>query len=138
MISLPHLMFMRTIAHRSFLILLTAWLLVGNVGVAWSQATCLFTGVQKLSWASEKPLNNSRKSEIKRSPCFHYKHFHLKNSSAFVSKKLSISLLLPIPRAFLLTGSKPSFVCKKSGDFSGLVIPESQAVRRAHLQVYLI
>ncbi len=137
-ISLPFLLLMRTIAHRSFLILLTAWLLVSSVGVAWSQATCLFTGIQKLSWANEKPLNNSRKSEIKRSPCFHYKHFQLKNSSAFGVKKHSIYLLPPIEGAFLATVFKPSFVWNTNVDLTTLFIPVSQSVRRAHLQIYRI
>jgi hypothetical protein len=129
---------MRTIAHRSFLILLTAWLLVSSVGVAWSQATCLFTGIQKLSWANEKPLNNSRKSEIKRSPCFHYKHFQLKNSSAFGAKKHSIYLLPNIQRAYQTNEFKPSFVWNGNDDVSTSFIPVSQSVRRAHLQIYRI
>jgi hypothetical protein len=135
---MPFLLLMRTIAHRSFLILLTAWLLVSSVGVAWSQATCLFTGIQKLSWANEKPLNNSQKSEIKRSPCFHYKHFQLKNSSAFGAKKHSIYLLPHIQRACQTTEFKPSFVWNGNDDVSTLFIPVSQSVRRAHLQIYRI
>jgi hypothetical protein len=131
-------MIMRNIAHRCFLILLTAWLLVSSVGVAWSQATCLFTGIQKLSWANEKPLNNSRKSEIKRSPCFHYKHFQLKNSSAFGAKKHSICLLLHIQRTFLSTEIKPSFIWNTNVDLSTLYVPVSQSVRLAHLQIYRI
>ena len=131
-------MLMRNIAHRCFLILLTAWLLVSSVGVAWSQATCLFTGIQKLSWANEKPLNYSRKSEIKRSPCFHYKHFQLKNSPAFGAKKHSICLLPHIQRTFLSTEIKPSFIWNKNVDLSTLYVPVSQSVRRAHLQIYRI
>jgi hypothetical protein len=129
---------MRTIAHRSFLILLTAWLLVSSVGVAWSQATCLFTGIQKLSWANEKPLNNSWKSEIKRSPCFRYKHFQLKNSSAFRAKRHSICLLPHIQRTFLSKDIKPSFIWNTNVDLSTLYVPVSQSVRRAHLQIYRI
>jgi hypothetical protein len=131
-------MLMRNIANRCFLILLTAWLLVSSVGMAWSQATCLFTCIQKLSWANEKPLNNSRKSEIKRSPCFHFKHFQLKNSSAFGAKKHSICLLPHIQRAFLSTEIKPSFIWNKNVDLSTLYVPVSQSVRRAHLRIYRI
>jgi hypothetical protein len=129
---------MRAIAHRSFLILLTAWLLVSSVGVAWSQATCLFTGIQKHSWANEKPLKNSRKSEIKRSPCFHYKHFQLKHSSAFGAKKHSIYLLPHIQRDTLKTEFKSLFVWNGYDDVITFFIPLSQSVRRAHFQNYRI
>ena len=135
--SLPY--FMRTLTHRSILIFLTAWLLLSSIGVAWSQATCLFTGIQKLSWATEKPLNNSRKSEIKRTPCFHYKHFQLKNHSAFAFKKQAINLIAPGNINVFCAAPKPFFSFQEASKlYTSSSIAKSQAVRRAYLQVYRI
>ena len=130
---------MRTFTQRSLLIFLTVWLLLSTIGVAWSQATCLFTGIQKLSWANEKPLSNSGKAEIKRSPCFHYKHFQLKNQSAFASKKQAINLIA-LSKIFVFSATpKPFLVWLEAYNLKAFsFIPKSLAVRLAHLQVYRI
>jgi hypothetical protein len=131
--------FMRSLTQRSLLIFLTAWLLLSSIGVAWSQATCLFTGIQKLSWATEKPLNNSRKSEIKRTPCFHYKLFQLKNQSAFASKKQVINHIAPGKVYVFSAAPEPLFARQEEYNLNdSSFIVKSQAVRRAHLQVYRI
>jgi hypothetical protein len=130
---------MRSLTQRSLLIFLTAWLLLSSIGVAWSQATCLFTGIQKLSWATEKPLNNSRKSEIKRTPCFHYKHFQLKNQSAFASKKQVINHIAPGKVYVFSSAPEPLFAGQEACNLnSSSFFVKSQTVRRAHLQVYRI
>lgn len=131
--------FMRTLTQRSLLIFLTAWLLLSSIGVAWSQATCLFTGSQKLSWAKKNPLSNSGESEIKRSPCFHYKHFQLKNQSAFASKKQVINHITPGKVYVFSAVPEPLFVWQKACNLnSSSFFVKSQTVRRAHLQVYRI
>lgn len=130
---------MRTLTQRSLLIFLTAWLLLSSIGVAWSQATCLFTGIQKLSWAKKNPVSNSGKSEIKRSTCFHYKHFQLKNLTGFASKKQVINLIATGEFYAFSAAPKPWFSWQEEYNLNtSLFTVKSQAVRRAQLQVYRI
>lgn len=128
---------MRTFLQRSFLLMLVTWLLLSSIGVAWTQSTCLFTGIQKESWSVAKFSDPHKTTQIKRSTCFHYKHFQIKHQSAFAAKKqvslgndFSISELTDRPICFL---NSVSVIIPNSSP-----IPLSQTIRRAFLQIYQI
>ncbi len=129
---------MRVVLQRSFWFFMATWLLLSSVGVSWTQSTCLFTGVQKATLSMPKQVNHSDHAQLRRSTCFHFKHFQIKNQSAFSLKKqvLHSDRLAPISANF-------SFPTIQVALFSGtknnvLLVPISQSVRRAYLQVYRI
>lgn len=129
---------MRPFLQRSFLLFLATWLLLSSVGVAWTQSTCLFTGIQKESWSVKKLIDQNKTTQLKRSTCFHFKHFQIKHQSAFAAKKqaismdrcLSMSELLVRPIRFIT--SRSVFVTNSDP------IPIAQTIRRAYLQIYQI
>ncbi|MFM7019630.1 MAG: HYC_CC_PP family protein [Aquirufa sp.] len=136
---------MRNNLKKGFCLLLAAWLLVANVGFAWSQSTCLFTGIQKTSWqykancCGEKSTQNPiQKTTLSRSSCCHYQHFQVKHQASFASEKQAFAL------DSWITEPIASFDYPISS-FAGYVTvvtphPKSllPSVRRALLQTYRI
>jgi len=85
---------MRNNLNKGFCLLLAAWLLVANAGFAWSQSTCLFTGIQKTSWqykanccGKKTSQNPVQKTTFSRASCCHYQHFQVKHQASFVLEK---------------------------------------------------
>lgn len=133
---MPHSM--RTLVQRSFLLFFACWLLLSSIGVAWTQSTCLFTGIQQVSWTEKKSVKTFPETQIRRSTCFHFKHFQIKHQSAFASKKQFNQLDLPLD--VFIHGLDDAQVCLTRSvlSISPQRTPPVQSVRRAFLQVYLI
>lgn len=129
---------MQTILRRFFALSLTAWLLLSSVGFVSTQSTCLFTGISQSSWSISKPIDNSHQTEFKRSTCFQFKHFQVKQQLAFSMKKqLAYSAIIPLLTCPVTSNYKPvDLLIVKAIDNSISLL--GQSVRRAYLQVYLI
>ena len=136
---------MRNNLKKEFCLLFAAWLLVANVGFAWSQSTCLFTGIQKTSWqykanccgknSSQTPV---QKSTLSQASCCHYQHFQVKHQASYVLEKQAfvsdlwvkhtdVSFCFPIHSFsvdILLDKPQPKIL--------------QSSVRRAYLQIYRI
>ncbi|MEY2894469.1 MAG: hypothetical protein RIS42_188 [Bacteroidota bacterium] len=136
---------MRNNPIKGFCILLAAWLLVANVGFAWSQSTCLFTGIQKTSWqdkatcCGKKSIQNPfQKTTISRASCCQYQHFQVKQQASYVLEKQAFVSYLWVKHADVsLSFSFHSFTVDIP-----LYTPDKKiflpSVRRAYLQVYQI
>ncbi len=129
---------MRTFLNRSFLFLFVAWFLTANVGFSWTQSTCLFTGIQKASWTIQKSTGHPKETQIKRSTCFHFKHFQVKQHSVFSVKKQALSVDFGSFDNSLLAQFKPVFGVVHTAQSYPASVPIAQTLRRALLQVYLI
>ena len=129
---------MRTFIQRSILYFLVAWLFVSSVGLSWTQSTCLFTGISQTSWSVNKPLENKHQTQLKRSVCFQFKHFQVKQQSAFSMKKhFSYLAITPLQVRLVKVNDKYDDLC-----FDKCIRTKNlfanQSTRRAYLQVYLI
>ena len=129
---------MRTFLNRSFLFLFVAWFLTANVGFSWTQSTCLFTGIQKASLTIQKSTGHPKETQIKRSTCFHFKHFQVKQHAVFIVKKQALSVDLASFDNSLLAQFKPVFGVVHAVQSYTANVPNAQSLRRALLQVYLI
>jgi len=133
---------MTKLLKKSFVFIFAFWLLIGQTGLAWKSATCVFTGNVKYGWGSHvsccKNTNSAPRNVVSRASCCTYDQFQVKLSSeqqfkliafefAGVEPAVSISSLfdarIPLPSDF-------SFF---SNDFS-----PPASVKRAIIQVYLI
>jgi hypothetical protein len=129
---------MRSFLQRSFLLFLATWLLLSSIGVAWTQSTCLFTGIQKESWSVRKLIDQKKTTQLKRSTCFHFKHFQIKNQSAFAAKKHAIPMgncpsnSESFAKPIRFSNSRSVFIANSDQ------IPIAQTIRRAYLQIYQI
>ncbi len=136
---------MRNNLKKGFCLLFAAWLLVANVGVAWSQSTCLFTGIQKTSWqykanccgknSSQTPV---QKSTLSRASCCHYQHFQVKHQASFTSEKQAFVLYSWISEPI----ASFDYQISSFAVYVPLVTPRLKSllpsVRRALLQIYRI
>jgi hypothetical protein len=129
---------MRTFLNRSFLLVFVAWFLAANVGFSWTQSTCLFTGIQKASWTIQKSTGLPKETQIKRSTCFHFKHFQVKQHSVFSVKKQALSVDLASFVHSLLVQFKPVASVVHTAQSYSASIAIKHSLRRALLQVYLI
>lgn len=129
---------MRTYLNRSFLLLFVAWFLAANVGFSWTQSTCLFTGIQKAAWTIHKPIHKSQQTQFKRSTCFHFKHFQVKQHSVFSFKKHSSWQDCALVKCPEPSHSRIKMVFADKVVYHAASVPMPHALRRAFLQVYLI
>lgn len=80
---------MKWLIQRFFLIFLSAWMLIGNSGISWTQETCLFTGHTKTSVDVTTKSGQSPKPHFSRASCYQYDHFQLKFGIDHVIQKKS-------------------------------------------------
>lgn len=137
---------MRNNLKKGFCLLLVAWLMVANVGFAWSQSTCLFTGIQKTSWqykanccgkkASQNPV---QKTTFSRASCCHYQHFQVKHQASFVIDKKSVAFE-PFVNSIIVSSFSTNRVLSEEdpSNLRPLFVPLPAERRRALLQVYRI
>lgn len=136
---------MRFDLKKGFCLLLAVWLLLANVGFAWSQSTCLFTGIQKSSWSyrasccGKKSTNTpAQRPTFSRASCCHYQHFQVKQHASFVVKKQTFAWVPWLnTKDFVL--NHRVFIPRLNEFFwaqeRGELLP---SVRRALLQIYRI
>lgn len=86
---------MKSASQRFFLLLLSAWLLIGHVGFAYRISDCLITGKKKLTWSalsSPQSSSSSKETSISRAACYEYAHIQVKFSFDQQIKKVQNSL----------------------------------------------
>ncbi len=86
---------MKSASQRFFLVLLSAWLLIGHVGFAYRISDCLITGKKKLTWSalsSPQSSSSSKETSISRAACYEYAHIQVKFSFDQQIKKVQNSL----------------------------------------------
>ncbi|RXK47658.1 hypothetical protein [Aquirufa rosea] len=84
---------MKSIAKRFFLVFLSAWLLIGHVGLSYQVSDCLITGKKKFSWSLPVKNNSSSsdKTSISRAACYEYAHIQVKFSFDQQIKKTQLN-----------------------------------------------
>jgi hypothetical protein len=98
----------------------------------------LFTGIQKATWSIQKSTGHPKETQIKRSTCFHFKHFQVKQHSVFSVKKQALKAdLAPLCQAAIAQFQPVTGVVHAVHSYSESVAI-AQSLRRAFLQVYLI
>ena len=141
---------MKLAIKRFFLVYLTTYFLVGNLGISFTQSTCLFTGNKKYSFDKEvsccskntKPnFNQANMSTFSRAKCCSYDQYALKfnfDQSDNKIPKLDFNLY-DFPNNSYSSGDSIGYITfeKLSYYYSNHSPPPLRA-RLAKLQAYLI
>ena len=133
---------MSVLLKRFVFICLACWLLLGQTGMAWKTATCIFTGSVSYGWgnqvsccANSKPVSLD---VVSRASCCTYDQFQVKLSAEQQLKFVDFDFAAIWPSGTMptyfgsFTHSEPSLLPLES-DFS-----PPASVKRAFIQVYLI
>jgi hypothetical protein len=133
---------MSVLLKRFVFICLACWLLLGQTGMAWKTATCIFTGSVSYGWgnqvsccAKSKPVT---RDVVSRASCCTYDQFQVKLSAEQQLKFVDFDFVATVPSGSMSTmfgafaHSEPSLFLEES-DFS-----PPASVKRAFIQVFLI
>ena len=141
---------MKLALNRFFLVYLATYFLVGNLGISFTQSTCLFTGSKKYSLnkavsccsKNTKPdFNKSNKATLRRAKCCSYDQYALKfnfDQSDNKIQKLNFNLH-DFPKSSHSIGESIGYIAfeKLSYNYSNHSPPPLRT-RLANLQAYLI
>lgn len=119
---------------------LAAWILLGSLGISWTEATCLFTGSKKISLIkAESCCNKPSTAHISRAKCCLLTKYQVKFSFDLTKGNKGVVL------TFLPNDSATTFVTffinHQDSDFlsdCSNAPPLLQRIRLAKLQTYLI
>lgn len=133
---------MSVLLKRFLFICLASWLLLGQTGMAWKSATCVFTGSVSYGWGNQVSCCAKSKPAIRdvvtRASCCTYDQFQVKLSAEQQLKFVDFDFVAIWSSGIMSTffdtyaHSEPSLLPLES-DFS-----PPASVKRAFIQVYLI
>lgn len=73
---------MTKILTRYLLVLFACWLMLGQTGLAWKSATCIFTGSVKYGWGTRvaccQKSKPAHQNQVSRASCCTYDQFQVK------------------------------------------------------------
>lgn len=141
---------MRLAIKRFFLVYLALYFLVGNLGISYTQSTCLFTGNKKYSFdkavscCSKKTnshFNQTNTSTLRRAKCCSYDQYALKFNFDQTGNKIQkydlVGAVLPISTfSFFELNGLEAF--EKLSFYYSNHSPPPLGTRLASLQAYLI
>ena len=141
---------MKLAIKRFFLVYLATYFLVGNLGISYTQSTCLFTGNKKYSFdkavsccsKNTKPnFNHANTSTFSRAKCCSYDRYAIKfnfdqTGNKIQKHQVADAVLTSPSLTFLnLSGSRAS---EKLSFYYSNHSPPPLSTRLASLQAYLI
>ena len=141
---------MKLAIKRFFLVYFASFFLVGNLGVSFTESTCLFTGNKKYSFDkavsccsknTKTQFSQSNVSSLSRAKCCSYDRFALKfnfDQSDNKIQKLNFNLY-DFPNNSLVFGESNGFIAfEKLSYYYSNHSPPPLRTRLANLQAYLI
>ena len=131
---------MKFVAKSFMPIFLAAWILLGSLGISWTETTCIYTGLKKISLTkAESCCNKSTKAHISRAKCCLLDKYQVKFSFDLTKGNKGVNFVF-IPH-FSAAQFLDFSVIYQDIDFladQSNAPPLLQQVRRAKLQTYLI
>jgi hypothetical protein len=131
---------MKIFAQNFLTIFLAAWILLGSLGISWTEATCVYTGVKKTSFTkAESCCKKTSEAHISRAKCCLLGKYQVKFN--FDLSKGSQALVFTFPPVLSATTVKsPDFYIQELDYFSytSHAPPLTRQARLAQLQTYLI
>ena len=141
---------MKLAIKRFFLVYLATYFLVGNLGISFTQSTCLFTGNKKYSLnkavsccsKNNKPdFNQTHKTTLRRAKCCSYDQYALKfnfDQSDNKIQKLDFNLH-DFPNSSYSSRESIGYIAfEKLSYYYSNHSPPPLGTRLANLQAYLI
>ncbi len=121
-------------------LLIAAWILFGSLGISWTEATCIYTGVKKTSVTkAESCCKKTVEAHISRAKCCLLEKYQVKFN--FDLTKGSQALVFTFPPVWSASTVKsPDFYIQELDYFTytSNAPPLTRQARLAQLQSYLI
>ena len=131
---------MKFFAKSFMTIFLAAWILLGSLGISWTETTCIYTGAKKTSFTkAESCCKKTSEAHISRAKCCLLGKYQVKFN--FDLSKGSQALVFAFsPILSTSTVKSPDFYIQELDYFSYIsnAPPLTRQIRLAKLQTYLI
>lgn len=132
---------MKIVAQSFTPLFLAAWILVGSLGISWTEATCVYTGAKKISVSQANSCcKKSTHAQLSRAKCCFLDKYQVKfnfdltkGDTALQWVFTPVSTAIFYPSAEIVYQELDSFT-----SFHANAPPLAQQVRLAQLQSYLI
>lgn len=132
---------MKLVAKSFTSLFLAAWILVGSLGISWTEATCVYTGAKKISVSpANSCCKKSTQAQLSRAKCCFLDKYQVKfnfdltkGDTALQWVFISVSTAVSFQSVEIVYQDLDSFT-----SFHANAPPLPQQVRLAQLQTYLI
>ncbi len=132
---------MKLVAKSFTSLFLAAWILVGSLGISWTEATCVYTGAKKISVSQANSCcKKSTQAQLSRAKCCFLDKYQVKfnfdltkGDTALQWVFISVYTAVSFQSVEIVYQDLDSFT-----SFHANAPPLPQQVRLAQLQTYLI
>ena len=131
---------MKFFAKSFMTIFLAAWILLGSLGISWTETTCIYTGAKKTSFTkAESCCKKTSEAHISRAKCCLLDKYQVKFNFD-LSKGSQVLVFAFSPILSTSTVKSPDFYIQELDYFSYIsnAPPLTRQARLAQLQSYLI
>lgn len=133
---------MTKILTRSLLVLFACWLMLGQTGLAWKSATCVFTGNVNYGWGKRVTCCQKsvpqKQDQFSRASCCTYDQFQVKLAAEQSFKSFHYAFDGFVPANLIHDSFGKRFLFEPTYLSIELISPPPPSVKRAFIQVYLI
>ncbi len=132
---------MKSVAKSFTSLLLATWILVGSLGISWTEATCVYTGAKKITLTkAESCCKNTSQAQLSRAQCCFLGKYQVKFNFDLTKGNKAIQWVFA--PASSVNFSQSVGIAFQELEFLATVHanapPLPQQVRLAQLQTYLI
>jgi len=131
---------MKFFAKSFMTIFLAAWILLGSLGISWTETTCIYTGAKKIVLTqAESCCNKSSKAHISRAKCCLLGKYQVKFNFD-LSKGSQVLVFAFSPFLSTKAVKSPDFYIQEFDylSYTTNAPPLTRQIRLAKLQTYLI
>ncbi len=132
---------MKLVAKSFTSLFLAAWILVGSLGISWTEATCIYTGAKKISVSQAKSCcKKSTQAQLSRAKCCFLDKYQVKFNFDLTKGDTALQWVFT-PVSTAVSFQSVEIVYQELDSFTSFhanAPPLAQQVRLAQLQTYLI
>jgi hypothetical protein len=132
---------MKLVAKSFTSLFLAAWILVGSLGISWTEATCVYTGAKKISVSKANSCcKKSTQTQLSRAKCCFLDKYQVKFNFDLTKGDTALQWVFT-PVATTVSYPASEIVYQELNSFTSFYAnapPLDQQVRLAQLQTYLI
>jgi hypothetical protein len=132
---------MKIVAKSFTSLFLAAWILVGSLGISWTEATCVYTGAKKITLTkSESCCKNTAQAQLSRAQCCFLGKYQVKFNFDLTKGNTALQWVFT-PASPAVSYPSVEVVYQELDSFTSFhanAPPLPQQVRLAQLQTYLI
>jgi hypothetical protein len=132
---------MKLFAKSFTSLFLAAWILVGSLGISWTEATCIYTGAKKISVTKAVSCcKNNTHAQLSRAQCCFLGKYQVKFNFDLTKGNTALQWVFT-PASTAVSYPSVEIVYQDLDSFTSFYAnapPLPQQVRLAQLQTYLI